>query len=116
MSKEVNFAVQYTAHSVEAFNTYQKECAPALQQEFVERWGAKAAAFRTFCQLFLKEKLVDIRAKKHLGQHFLTDPGIAQRIAESITLHNGCNTVVEVGPETGALTKPLIARGDLIYT
>ena len=56
---------------------------------------------------------MDIRAKKHLGQHFLTDPGIAQRIAESITLHNGCNTVVEVGPGTGALTKPLIARGDL---
>ena len=56
---------------------------------------------------------MDIRAKKHLGQHFLIDPGIAQRIAESITLHNGCNTVVEVGPGTGALTKPLIARGDL---
>ena len=56
---------------------------------------------------------MDVRAKKHLGQHFLTGPGIAQRIAESITLHNGCNTVLEVGPGTGALTKPLIARGDL---
>ena len=56
---------------------------------------------------------MDVRTKKHLGQHFLTVPGIAQRIAESITLHNGCNTVLEVGPGTGALTKPLIARGDL---
>ncbi|MBM55925.1 MAG: ribosomal RNA small subunit methyltransferase A [Euryarchaeota archaeon] len=56
---------------------------------------------------------MDIRAKKHLGQHFLTGPGIAVRIAESITCHKSCNTVLEVGPGTGALTKPLIARGDL---
>ena len=56
---------------------------------------------------------MDVRAKKHLGQHFLTGPGIANRIAESITLHNNCNTVLEVGPGTGALTKPLISRGDL---
>jgi len=57
---------------------------------------------------------MDVRAKKHLGQHFLTGPGIAQRIAESITLHNECNKVLEVGPGTGALTKPLISRGDLV--
>ena len=54
-----------------------------------------------------------IRAKKHLGQHFLTGPGIARDIAESITCHRGCNAVLEVGPGTGALTRPLIARGDL---
>ena len=56
---------------------------------------------------------MDVRAKKYLGQHFLTGPGIASRIANSLTLHNGCNTVLEVGPGTGALTKPLISRGDL---
>ena len=33
---------------------------------------------------------MDVRAKKHLGQHFLTGPGIANRIAESIT----CTTIV----------------------
>lgn len=54
-----------------------------------------------------------IRAKKHLGQHFLTGPGIADRIAQSITCHNGCNSVLEVGPGTGALTLPLLERGDL---
>ena len=54
-----------------------------------------------------------IRAKKHLGQHFLTGSGIAHDIAESITCHRGCNAVLEVGPGTGALTRPLIARGDL---
>lgn len=56
---------------------------------------------------------MDVRAKKHLGQHFLTGPGIAQNIAESLTCHRGCNSVLEVGPGTGALTRPLIARGDL---
>jgi 16S rRNA (adenine1518-N6/adenine1519-N6)-dimethyltransferase len=54
-----------------------------------------------------------IRAKKHLGQHFLTGPGIADQIAQSITCHNGCNAVLEVGPGTGALTLPLLERGDL---
>ena len=53
------------------------------------------------------------RAKKHLGQHFLTGPGIAQEIAESITCHDGCNTVLEIGPGTGALTRHLLNRGDL---
>jgi 16S rRNA (adenine1518-N6/adenine1519-N6)-dimethyltransferase len=53
------------------------------------------------------------RAKKHLGQHFLTGPGIAQDIAESITCHSGCTTVLEIGPGTAALTRHLINRGDL---
>jgi 16S rRNA (adenine1518-N6/adenine1519-N6)-dimethyltransferase len=51
-----------------------------------------------------------IRAKKHLGQHFLKEEGIAQRIAESITGHGGYRHLVEVGPGTGALTKHLVLR------
>lgn len=54
-----------------------------------------------------------VRAKKHLGQHFLTCPGIAQSIADAITGHNGCNSVLEVGPGTGALTIPMLERGGL---
>ena len=54
-----------------------------------------------------------VKAKKYLGQHFLTGPGIAQSIAEAITCHNGCNSVLEVGPGTGALTIPMLERGDL---
>ena len=54
-----------------------------------------------------------VRAKKHLGQHFLRDPDAARRIAESITKHRGCCDVLEVGPGTGALTRPLLNRGDL---
>lgn len=50
-----------------------------------------------------------VRAKKHLGQHFLKEDGIAQRIAGSLTGHGGYRLVVEVGPGTGALTRHLMA-------
>ena len=52
----LTFAVQYVAHSVDAFNTYQKVCAPALQKEFIERWGSKAAAFRTVLPIISEGK------------------------------------------------------------
>lgn len=50
-----------------------------------------------------------VKAKKHLGQHFLTEPGIAERIAKSVTCHQGVNRVLEIGPGTGVLTRELIA-------
>jgi 16S rRNA (adenine1518-N6/adenine1519-N6)-dimethyltransferase len=52
-----------------------------------------------------------VRAKKHLGQHFLKEEGIAQRIAGSLTGHGGYTHLIEVGPGTGALTKHLMALG-----
>ena len=51
-----------------------------------------------------------VRAKKHLGQHFLKEDDIARRIAESLTGHGGYTHVVEVGPGTGALTRHLVHR------
>ena len=54
-----------------------------------------------------------VRAKKHLGQHFLRDLEVARRIALSIQKHRDCCDVLEVGPGTGALTVPLLERGDL---
>lgn len=51
----------------------------------------------------------DVRAKKHLGQHFLKDEEIALRIVESSI--KGTNLpLIEVGPGTGVLTKHLIER------
>lgn len=47
-----------------------------------------------------------VRAKKHLGQHFLNDEHIARKITESITLP--CDGLLEVGPGTGVLTKYLL--------
>ena len=48
----------------------------------------------------------EVRAKKFLGQHFLTDEGIARRIVESLSGRS--NHVIEIGPGMGVLTKYLI--------
>jgi 16S rRNA (adenine1518-N6/adenine1519-N6)-dimethyltransferase len=47
--------------------------------------------------------------KKHLGQHFLTDPRIAARIAEAATLL-GRGVCLEIGPGKGILTQALAER------
>lgn len=47
--------------------------------------------------------------KKHLGQHFLTDRRILQRIVEFAKLADR-DTVVEVGPGRGTLTRLLAER------
>lgn len=49
------------------------------------------------------------RARKRLGQHFLTDPRILARIADALEL-TGSETVVEIGPGRGALTEQLLAH------
>lgn len=52
----------------------------------------------------------NIRPKKALGQHFLKDLGIAQRIAETLDAYQGL-PVLEVGPGTGVLTRFLLNEG-----
>lgn len=49
-----------------------------------------------------------IRAKKHLGQHFLVDENIARKIVESLSPSVG--QLLEIGPGTGVLTKYLIQK------
>lgn len=49
-----------------------------------------------------------VRPKKHLGQHFLKDEAVAQRIAETLTGFGNYQNVVEIGPGTGVLTKFLL--------
>lgn len=76
---------------------------------------------------------MEVRAKKSLGQHFLTDLSIAQRIADSLTTpvtpgdstgDTGSSTssgkdgagqtdVLEVGPGMGVLTQFLLQRPEL---
>lgn len=51
-----------------------------------------------------------VRPKKHLGQHFLKDLGIARKIVDSLTYHQDYNTLIEIGPGTGVLTDYLINR------
>lgn len=49
----------------------------------------------------------EVRAKKHLGQHFLKDKNIAERIVNSLLISEPTH-VLEVGPGTGVLTDHLI--------
>ena len=51
-----------------------------------------------------------VRAKKNLGQHFLTDLSIAVRIADTLDDHKSL-PVLEVGPGMGVLTQFLIQKG-----
>jgi 16S rRNA (adenine1518-N6/adenine1519-N6)-dimethyltransferase len=46
------------------------------------------------------------RAKRRLGQHFLTDPRILQRIADALGA-TAADTVLEIGPGPGGLTEVL---------
>jgi 16S rRNA (adenine1518-N6/adenine1519-N6)-dimethyltransferase len=50
-----------------------------------------------------------VYAKKNLGQHFLKDDAIARKIADTLT-GIGYNTVLEIGPGMGVLTKYLMER------
>jgi len=55
-----------------------------------------------------------VRAKKHLGQHFLTDKNIAAKIVGSLQLAAGSySQVLEVGPGMGILSDFLLQRDDL---
>ena len=57
---------------------------------------------------------MSVKAKKHLGQHFLTDENIARKIVEGLSFENYSN-VLEVGPGMGVLTKYLLEKDQNIY-
>lgn len=48
-----------------------------------------------------------VRAKKYLGQHFLKDEEIAEKIGKTLSF-KGYENVLEIGPGTGVLTKYLL--------
>lgn len=52
-----------------------------------------------------------IKPKKSLGQHFLTDQNIIEKIADAIPA-KATDRVIEIGPGTGALTASLLERFD----
>lgn len=49
-----------------------------------------------------------VRAKKHLGQHFLCDENIAKKIVNAVIEKDKTSPLIEIGPGTGVLTKYLI--------
>lgn len=55
-----------------------------------------------------------VKAKKHLGQHFLTDLNIAQKIADTLTL-NGYDRILEIGAGMGVLTQFLLQKSAEVF-
>ena len=58
--------------------------------------------------IFSKIKMKKVKPKKYLGQHFLNDENISQKIVQ--LLENKQNFFLEIGPGTGVLTKYLIKK------
>jgi len=54
-----------------------------------------------------------VSAKKHLGQHFLTDKNIAAKIVDSLQYKGKYTRVLEVGPGMGVLSDFLLQKPDL---
>ncbi|MFH1687680.1 MAG: 16S rRNA (adenine(1518)-N(6)/adenine(1519)-N(6))-dimethyltransferase RsmA [bacterium] len=54
-----------------------------------------------------------MRAKKSLGQNFLISEAVISRIIDLVDPRPG-QTIVEIGPGLGALTRPLVASGATI--
>ena len=52
---------------------------------------------------------MDVRAKKHLGQHFLKDESVAKNIADTLS-YKGYKKILEIGPGMGVLTKYLLEK------
>ena len=50
-----------------------------------------------------------VSPKKKLGQHFLNDLNIAQKIADLLQ-HQNCDNILEIGPGMGVLTQFLIPK------
>jgi len=55
--------------------------------------------------------VIPVKPKKSLGQHFLTDKNIAQKIVNSLTWQ-GYDKALEIGPGMGILTEILLALPD----
>jgi 16S rRNA (adenine1518-N6/adenine1519-N6)-dimethyltransferase len=53
-----------------------------------------------------------VRAKKHLGQHFLTDKNIAAKIVECLRPGGKYDKVLEVGPGMGILSDFLLQKSE----
>ena len=58
-------------------------------------------------------ELMNVRAKKHLGQHFLNDKNAAQKIVDALDPKLGFAQVLEVGPGMGVLSDFLLQKENL---
>jgi len=68
-----------------------------------------------FIQNIIVYHMNKVRPKKHLGQHFLTDLHIAEKIATSLSGNMGVEKVLEIGPGMGVLTDFLLKSSFDLY-
>ena len=62
----------------------------------------------------MNSKMGKVRAKKNLGQHFLNDLNVAQKIAESLD-QQAHRQVLEIGPGMGVLTQFLLQKENEVF-
>ena len=56
---------------------------------------------------------MEVRAKKALGQHFLTDQSVARVIVAALSADSPVRDVLEIGPGMGVLSQYLVQREDI---
>ena len=56
---------------------------------------------------------MEVRAKKALGQHFLTDQSVARAIVAALSADSPVRDVLEIGPGMGVLSQYLVQREDI---
>ena len=64
-------------------------------------------------RMYADRKSNIVRPKKSLGQHFLHDSTIAQRIVDALQIQPSSPYVLEIGPGMGVLTRILIKRNEI---
>ena len=52
----ISFAIQYVCGSMDEYERYQRDFAPALQKLHSDRYGGKVAAFRTVLEIIHEQK------------------------------------------------------------
>lgn len=74
--------------------------------------GRRVADLRPQGRAEIKQLLADfsLRPQRRLGQHFLADPNIVDRIVVEAEVEEG-DRIVEIGPGTGTLTRALAGAG-----
>lgn len=80
-----------------------------MDTKYVEQQRKMVKHIQKNSKTFSKPHQGEVRAKKHLGQHFLKDEAIAEKIGDTLTLE-GYKNILEIGPGMGVLTKYLIEK------
>jgi 16S rRNA (adenine1518-N6/adenine1519-N6)-dimethyltransferase len=77
------------------------------------RFNKNIYLFLVDWRMYADRRSNKVRPKKSLGQHFLHDASVAQRIVGALQSKSPAHRVLEIGPGMGILTKYLMKRDDI---